>query len=356
MTLATALTLCTPLPALPQRSRQPAPSSPLVLSPALGSLLQPESVKSILVLYLARTMTKAKAAELEAELKKTPEKLEDRLSLIGYYNWNAQTTADRSRLRTHVLWVIANHPEHPAVAESSLRDLLDDPEGNVLIMDLWQRNMATRGNEVDVMKNAEKFFFSKDPAQAEQLIQRLFARDPGNPEWAGELAKLYSLFGIPGFASDIPGDRAVEGYRRVLELTRNPSARQALAGDMADTEFKAGEYAGAAKLAEIHRQGTDRSANQRAHTILGRVALRNNDLPAARQHLLASATAADARYIAAFSPTMILAKELLAQGEKETVLQYLENCVPLWPRGEGILQIWITDIHNGKTPDFGNQN
>ena len=42
-----------------------------------------------------------------------------------------------------------------------------------------------------------------------------------------------------------------------------------------------------------------------------------------------------------------------SRGERETVIQYLESCVPLWPRGESILQIWIGDIKNGRTPDFG---
>ena len=50
----------------------------------------------------------------------------------------------------------------------------------------------------------------------------------------------------------------------------------------------------------------------------------------------------------------MLAKELLQQGEREVVLQYLDNCVSLWPRGESVLQLWIADIKNGKTPNFGN--
>ena len=51
---------------------------------------------------------------------------------------------------------------------------------------------------------------------------------------------------------------------------------------------------------------------------------------------------------------MILAKELLEQGEHDAVLQYLQNCVQLWPRGEDVLQIWIADIQHGKMPNFGN--
>jgi hypothetical protein len=51
---------------------------------------------------------------------------------------------------------------------------------------------------------------------------------------------------------------------------------------------------------------------------------------------------------------MVLAKELLEAGERDVVLQYLANCLTIWPRGEDVLQIWMTDIKNGKNPKFGN--
>src|SRR5438067_1186208 len=79
---------------------------------ALG-LWQPESVRSILLLYSGKSLSKPKAEELETTLRKTPEKVDERLVLIGYYNANGKTALDRTRLRSHVLWMIENHPEHP---------------------------------------------------------------------------------------------------------------------------------------------------------------------------------------------------------------------------------------------------
>src|SRR5215831_16600419 len=67
---------------------------------ALG-LSQPESVRAILLLYSGKAVSKAKAEELEAELKKNPDKIEPRLVLIGYYSANGKTPADRSHLRQH---------------------------------------------------------------------------------------------------------------------------------------------------------------------------------------------------------------------------------------------------------------
>src|SRR5215471_18619706 len=74
-----------------QRSRGPAPmpSNPTATN-ALDSLglFQPESVRSILLLYLGRNISKAKVTELEAEVKKNSENIDARLSLIGFYSWN----------------------------------------------------------------------------------------------------------------------------------------------------------------------------------------------------------------------------------------------------------------------------
>jgi len=342
--LITSLIAGQPTVAFSQRGRQPLRNVGVVPE---------QSVQSILLIYLGRNLSVAKANELENELRKNPDKISERLTLIGYYGWSGKNTADRQRLRTHVLWIIENHPEHPASSEQSLRDLPDDPEGNLQILALWNRNLESRGEETEVLKNAERFFFSKDPQKAERIIYRLADREPTNRQWPAEMAKLYAMFGVPGSAVDDPSEKTLEAYKRVLALTRDSSARQALAGEMADSAFKTGNLQGAAALAKVHLQGSDRSAVQRANTLLGRVALRLGDPDKARGHLLASAQPETADYVAVFGPTMVLARELLDKGERDVVLEYLDNCIRLWPNGEPTLRFWIADIKNGKKPDFG---
>jgi hypothetical protein len=124
---------------------------------------------------------------------------------------------------------------------------------------------------------------------------------------------------------------------------------------MADAAFKIGDFPAAAELAKVYLKSPDRSAVQRANTILGRVALRKGDLDHARQYLLDSADPHAASDIALSGPTFVLAKELIEHGERDAVLQYLENCLQFWPRGESVLRIWMADIRNGKTPKFGGQ-
>ncbi len=336
-----------------QQSRRPQRPS-TSLSNALGTLgILPDSVRSILLLYSGKSLSRSRANEVEADVLKKPDGIDNRLTLIGYYSANGQTPTDRLRLRDHVLWVVENHPEHPATAEPSLRDLPDDREGNGRILALWNANLQSGGDDLDVLKNAEKFFFGKDPAEAARLIHRIAEREPESRQWPDELAQLYRIFGIPGEYFADPGERALEAYQRVLRLTRNRTARETLAGEMAAAAFKIGDFAGAAQLAKIHLQSSDRNAVQRANTLLGRVALRAGDLAGGKQRLLDSAKPEAARDVSISGPTMVLAKELLEKGERDIVIQYLENCMPLWPRGETFLQNWIADIQAGKTPNFG---
>jgi tetratricopeptide (TPR) repeat protein len=250
--------------------------------------------------------------------------------------------------------MIENHPEHPATAEPGLRYLPDDLDGNAQILVLWNRNLESHGDELAVLKDAEKFFFGKDPEEADQLIHRIAQKEPNDKQWPGELAELYRMSGIPGRYIEDPAARAIESYRRVLELTHNVTARESLAGDMAQALFKVGDLAGAAELAKIHLRSKDRTALQRSNTILGRVALRSGDVGGAKQYLLDSSSPLAEKDVSISGPTLVLAKELLQQGERDTVLQYLDNCLSLWPRGEGVLQLWIADIKNGRTPNFGN--
>jgi len=332
-----------------QRER---PSSVANALDALG-LLQPESVRSILLLHSGKSLLRSKANELEAALRKDPNNIDDRLMLIGYYTSNGRGSADRLRLRSHVLWMISTHPEHASTAEPSLRDLPDDPEGNSQVLELWKNNLESHPNDLPVLKNAEKFFFGKDPAEADRLVHQISEREPNSSEWPLELAHLYRMFGIPGQKIDNPAERAIEEYRRVLELTKNPAAREALPGEMADAAFRIGDFPAAVELAKIYLKSSDRLAGQRANTILGRIALRTGDLAAARQYLLDSANPAAARDIAFSGPALVLAKELIERGERETVLEYLEICLKMWPRGENVLRIWIADIKNGRTPNLG---
>jgi thiol-disulfide isomerase/thioredoxin len=72
-----------------------------------------------------------------------------------------------------------------------------------------------------------------------------------------------------------------------------------------------------------------------AYTVLGRVALERGDLKTAKARLLESARINGSAALESFGPDLKLARELLAAGERDVVLQYLELCRGFWKYDRG---------------------
>lgn len=85
--------------------------------------------------------------------------------------------------------------------------------------------------------------------------------------------------------------------------------------------------------------------------VLGCIALDEGRIEVAKRRLLAAGTSSGSPVLGSFGPNMSLAKDLLAKGEQEPVLQYLELCRKFWNNEK--LDAWIKDIHEGRMPDFG---
>ncbi len=83
--------------------------------------------------------------------------------------------------------------------------------------------------------------------------------------------------------------------------------------------------------------------------MLGRIALKKGNLEEAKSRLLEAGKASGS-----FSnPNMMLAKELLEKGQREIVLQYLDECANFWKNGGDKLNQWRIVIRGGGIPNFG---
>jgi hypothetical protein len=138
-------------------------------------------------------------------------------------------------------------------------------------------------------------------------------------------------------------------------MTRNP-----LLPRMARAAFAAGEWARADGLAnealEAAKHGVfwwTGDAIHQGNIILGRLALRESKLEAAKRFLLAAGRTPGSSSLDALGPNMALAKDLLDAGETATVLAYLESCGQFWNGNRGKLAEWIALVRAGLTPDFG---
>jgi hypothetical protein len=138
-------------------------------------------------------------------------------------------------------------------------------------------------------------------------------------------------------------------------ITRNP-----LLPRMARAAFAAGEWARAEGLAldalEAAKHGVfwwTGDAIHQGNIILGRLALRESKMEAAKRFLLAAGRTPGSSSLSALGPNMALAKDLLDSGETATVLAYLESCAQFWNGNRGKLAEWIALVRAGLTPDFG---
>lgn len=91
-----------------------------------------------------------------------------------------------------------------------------------------------------------------------------------------------------------------------------------------------------------------------SNTILGLIALDNNQIEDANNFILASAAiTGSSPHLQSFGPSMLLAKRLLEKGQQDTVLKYLDLCSVFWKDIHGNLEPWKTTIKKGGIPDFG---
>ena len=163
--------------------------------------------------------------------------------------------------------------------------------------------------------------------------------------------------------SDSPAEqkrqlKIVEGD---LDAARNQAERFYALNRAAKNALKEGKTEEAQALAnELLRMARTRkddwnygNAIQDSNQVLGRIALSKGDLVEAKKRLLASADSKGSPQMNSFGPNMQLAKELLAKGEKEVVLEYFDRCGEFWKMGADKLTAWSELVGKGRTPIFG---
>jgi hypothetical protein len=86
--------------------------------------------------------------------------------------------------------------------------------------------------------------------------------------------------------------------------------------------------------------------------VLGRIALKRGDIKLAGKYLLLAGETPGSPQLNTFGPNLTLAKELLAQGERESVLKFFRLCKQFWEMDGGKLDKWSAEIRAGKVPEI----
>jgi tetratricopeptide (TPR) repeat protein len=140
-----------------------------------------------------------------------------------------------------------------------------------------------------------------------------------------------------------------------LELETPASGRErfyALAG-MAKAAFSAGELNKAELYArellslapDYQKDWNYGNAVFVGNMVIGRVALRRDkNTVLAKSYLLASGETPGSPQLNSFGPNMSLAKDLLEQGERDTVLEFFAKCRKFWKLDNGRLDAWTAEV------------
>jgi len=308
-----------------------------------------------------RSLTSEEADAFEQTLAKDPNDLTARFTLISYYSAHFLEKAFKTKKCEHVLWTIENIPDS-TLLHYLVHTRLSKPDscfekGSAL----WVKELEANKGNLAVLRNAIDFFMVPDKPRAEQLIKQGAAVEPGNPEWPRQLGTLYSLqMGTTnGDARREFAKKAYGHFELASKLTEDEQRKRLLRIELARTAFEAGETSRAVSLATevLGELPKEKEAWARAdlihnaHLILGRAALRNGDVAEGKLQLIAAGQVDGSPVLSSFGPSMLLAKELLDKGERETVLEYFAEVGAFWKNVK--LQQWIATVKSGGIPDFG---
>jgi hypothetical protein len=165
----------------------------------------------------------------------------------------------------------------------------------------------------------------------------------------------------PSNAGQLSAAEALARYEQLLQTHPEQPRRFYLTTKAASTALAAAEP-GKAKtyaLALLEQADTMRddwnygNAIHVANLVLGQLALTSGDIAEAKRLLLEAGKTPGSPQLNSFGPNMLLAKGLLAKGEREAVVQYFDLCANFWKDRGGRLPVWKAAVQKGEEPEFG---
>jgi hypothetical protein len=306
-----------------------------------------------------RNLRPAQVHELEAAIDKNPTDLSVRAKLLGYYFTSRITDETaKTEARKHVLWIIQNQPASELAGTPYCQlDAIIDPDGYSSAKQLWSDQIRAHKDDTAILGHAARFFFLHDRDRAADLLKQAQQAEPTNPEWPDQLGHLYALKSNKEFVK-----QALAEFEKAQTVDTSEISKFSRLDDLAKSAFAAGEIEKASNYAHeslkiaAERQKKNESygnAVHHANNILGRIALEQHDVKLAGNYLLKAGQTPGSPQLDSFGPNMSLAKELLEVGEKDTVIEYFDECRKFWQLGAGKLDAWTKEVKAGEVPQFG---
>ncbi|MCC7529463.1 MAG: hypothetical protein IT342_13145 [Candidatus Melainabacteria bacterium] len=280
-----------------------------------------QSNRSISYALTGNNLSEEQKAKLESYLTKNPKDLNARIILLGGYS-EFKPSEQNKRLE-HIEWIIENHPEHAIAGTPFAQVNVDDCDYQSTSV-LWMEQAEKHKNKLRVLVNAANFFTHRDKDLAEDYYKKALFLDPNNQDIKHQLAHLYTLF----------DGHEKQALAQLEEVCTGPESEDFFyeMSNLPSTAFAAGNIERAISsanklldLSEKYRTNWNYgNAVNKTHTVLGRVAIKNGDIEAAKNHLRLSIIDIATPQTTSFGPSLDLAKELAKAGEKGCVIDYLD--------------------------------
>ena len=350
---AHAAELC---PSLPQ-----APESPKIKKAANRVNQDAHEEQSIEAMGRGLELSEEEASELEKELEADPSNAEIRAILLVFYNFQEHISDEaHAKVETLSLWLIEHAPDSPwaCMLLMSLSPITH-PEAYRKACELWDRHTSDAQASVQLLSNAANFFAVHDKDRVEQYLKRCIELEPESPEWQYSIASLYMkrLRETGPEAYTAIAKKALAYFQKAIDLEESEEGREWISEDAGNAALAAGELELAREYAQRlldnckkHAKWDQGNAIHHGNILLGKIALRQDDIEAAKKHLIAAGKTKGSPQLDSFGPDLELAQSLLERGERGTVLEYLQLCGKFWD--EPMLKKWQEKIANGETPEL----
>jgi hypothetical protein len=317
---------------------QTPPPAPLADSPQWN-----EAQKAAQFQDSAANLGRAQAEEVEKFLLEHPDDLDSHKRLLIFYSANGTRFYDPATVvaarRRHVLWLMAHHPEDPLLGTSQALlspngpEQIEDKAGYDQAKKMWMPLVAKPDAPAQLLFNAAALLSAADQPETDKLVQQLETRDPqGN--WKLRLAA-------------ITRKRPDEGTVGYLGLKTQ-------------FDYDQGDFDTARKEAqEILTQGSKfqsdpdyGTAVYQADMVMGLLAMQKHDRPTALKYLKDAANGPSTENLANFeqSITYELPRWLLKDGERDSVVQFLERFAKTYTAGQRELLASAELIKKGQKP------
>ncbi|MGH9552541.1 MAG: tetratricopeptide repeat protein, partial [Terriglobales bacterium] len=254
-------------------------------------------------------LSRKQASNIAAKIRRGTGDLRSRFLLLGYYCKTMFRTKAAMKARSRqVLWMIEHLPGHSISKRGWCTlnyGILSDRDAIRQAKHLWNRHIETFSTDARVIANAASFFAEMDEdAKAETLFNKAKQVDPNNPAWPRRLSSFFELrsrFAKSAKRKKLLAQKALAEAELAFKLEKSGYGKFLMLDDLAWKAYEAGDHAKSREYVHTIFEFAERTREEEissscckaihnAHLVLGCVALKEGDVPAAVEHLLASVT------------------------------------------------------------------